>query len=167
MTPHCIIMHNFTVSPGSVLMKHRPMIYVCTSCHIFTCFKKRFMIVTNMCWCVCVSVLTEISQWSLASVTCPGSVSLQECGNSDPLSCFSVTDTHDSLCPSLQGSGDWVVYLTAKNGQTENIWGRTRGGMGKQGMFKAIFLCRQMREIIYNTAKNKVRIVSFSWIALN
>lgn len=99
-------------------------------------------------------MLTALSQWSLASLTCPGSVSLQECGSSDPLSCFSVTDTHDSLCPSPQGFGDWVDYLTAKNGQMENMWRGTRGGMDKQVLFTALFLCRQMGENIYNTARN-------------
>lgn len=44
--------------------------------------------------CVCVSVLTELSQWSAAYVTCPSSMSQQECGSFDPLSCFSGTTTH-------------------------------------------------------------------------
>lgn len=78
---------------------------------------------------------------------------------------FCDRHTHDSLCPSPQGFEDLVAYLTAKNGQMGNMWRGTQGGMDKQVMFTAIFLCRQMGENIYNTAKKFC--VSFSLITVN
>lgn len=104
------------------------------------------------CWCVRVSVLTELSHWSLASLTCPGSVSLQKCGNSDPCELlFCDRRTHDLLCPSLQGFGGWVAYLKEKHGQMENVGrnGQTRHVSGYLVWLQWI----TFQKIIYITIK--------------